>query len=243
MNNVLSELAILLLAEGVVRKRKKDTTIVFTSTSKVLQNIFEGLVQKLGYKAYQKTKKQKVVYSRELGEQLLNLSKSFRTKPCASGEQNACPVTRGKTKLGSSCSICSPINFGKKKFPPATFPESVVNSHPNEIAKYLRLFCSCEGGVVIGSDVRNDEIIVRAGHPMLRDQVVEMFKKLGIEAKIRGTSLIFIKKRSEIKKFQEKVGFVKGVKAVRGKHKGIEKNKLLEFVVNRHRPCKQAGSE
>jgi hypothetical protein len=70
-----------------------------------------------------------------------------------------------------------------------------------------------------------------------------MFSKIGIEAKIRGTSLVYIRKRPEIKKFQEKVGFIKGVKAVRGVHKGIEKNKLLEFVVNRHRSCKLAGSD
>ncbi len=242
MNNVLNELAVMLLAEGTVRKRKKDTSIVFTNTSKILQNLFKKVVQKLGYKTYQKSKKQEVVYSRKLGEQLLSISKSFRTKPCASGKQNACPVTSGKAELGYSCSICSPINFRGKKFPPATFPKSVVNSHQNQIAKYLRLFCSCEGGVVIGSDIRNDEIIVRVGHPTLRNQTVDMLKKFEIEAKVRGTSLIFIKKRSEMKKFQEKIGFVRGVKSVRGKHKGTEKNKLLEFVINRHRPCKQVVS-
>jgi hypothetical protein len=240
MDNVLNELAVMLLAEGTVRKQKKGASIVFTNTSELLQSMFEELVQKLGYKTYQKSKKQKAVYSRKLGEQLMSLSKSFRTKPCASGKQNACPVVRGRTKLGPSCSICSPITFREKNFPPATFPESVINSHPNEITKYLRIFCSCEGGVVVGSDIRNDEVIVRVGHPTLRSQVVEMFNKIGIETKTRGTSLVFIRKRSEIKKFQEKVGFLDGVKAARGKYKGIEKNKLLEFVVNRHRPCKQA---
>lgn len=62
------------------------------------------------------------------------------------------------------------------------------------MVKYLRLFCSCEGGVVVGSDIRNDEVVIRTVHPTLRSQVVEMFSKLGIRAKIRGMSLIFIKK-------------------------------------------------
>ncbi len=236
----LNKLAVILLAEGTVRRTKKGYSIVFTNTSDILQKIFSEFMRKLNQKVHKKSNKQYVVYSNKLGEELLKMCKSYRTKPCASGKQNACPVTRNKIDVGPSCKACKPIIFEKVKYPPASFSEDILNSNAKEIIEYLRLFCSCEGGPVIGKDIRNDEVIVRVGHPILRNQIIKMFDKIGIKVRVRGISLLYIRKRSEIKKFYEKIGFVDGVKTVRGTHKGVEKNKLVKFIINRHNSVQTA---
>ena len=236
MSNTLNELAVMLLAEGNVRIRNRDTTIVFTNKSRVLRDKFREIGRKLGQKVHEKGEKQLVIYSKDLGKELLELSKSFRTKPCDTGKQNACPVTKGRSNINHSCSICNPIIVGGKKFPPTTFPENILKEKPDKIAEYLRIFCSCDGGVVVGNDKRNDEVIVRVTHPKLREQIVKMFKGIGIDVKTRGTSLIYIKKVSDLRKFKEKIGFLDGCEAMRGKHIGIEKNQLLNFILNRHNP-------
>ncbi|MEM5793317.1 MAG: LAGLIDADG family homing endonuclease [Candidatus Aenigmatarchaeota archaeon] len=239
MKETVNELVVMLLAEGNVRVRKKEVAIVFTNKCEELRSKFREIAEELGQEVHKKGKKQLVIYSKDLGRQLLELSRSFRTKPCASGKQNACPVTKRKIKLGPSCNICEPLISDGKKFPPTTFPKTILNANPDNIAKYLRIFCSCEGGVVIGKDKRNDEVIIRVTHPKLREQIIEMFEKVGIKVKIRGKSLIYIKKLSEIRKFKEKIGFLEGCKAMRGKNVEIEKNRLLKLILERHSSCKQ----
>ncbi|MFQ6009553.1 MAG: hypothetical protein ACE5J7_00300 [Candidatus Aenigmatarchaeota archaeon] len=229
---IVNKMAVLLLAEGGVRH--KDQRVTFTNTTEVLQKVFRDLAKDLGYKVCRKNSKQFEVFSKPLCETLFDLSTSFRTMPCATGQQNACPVTKGTSQLGPSCKRCKPIGFDEKFYPPASFPKSVLKAGPKETAEYLKIFCSCDGGPVVGSDKRNDEVIVRVGHPILRHQIIQMFKKVDIKVGVRGTSLVFIKRKSEIKKFHEKIGFIKGLKTVRGSHKGTEKNKLVRDILKRH---------
>lgn len=235
---VLEKLSTLLLAEGTVRIRKKDASVVFTNTSEKLRKIFRKLARKLGKNTSKKGEKQVVFYSRKIAKKLQRMCRSFRTKPCTSGRKNSCPKHQNRSEKSPSCYECRPILYKKKQYPPETFPNTILNSNPKNIAKYLKLFCSCDGGPVLASDPRNDEIIVRISHPVLRAQIRLMFKKTGIETKIRGTSLVYIRKRREIWKFYSRVRFVKGVKTTRGVHKGIEKNKLLAQIIDRHVSCK-----
>jgi len=227
-------LAVLLLAEGTVRIHNNKASIVFTNTSEELNNIFRNSAENLGFKTYRKSPKQLAVYSKILATELLFECKSFRSKPCSSGMRNSCPVTRGKTTLGPSCESCIPIDDGNKRYPPSSFPQEIIESNHEDLAEYLRLYFTCDGGVVVGTDKRNDEVIVRVGHPILRTQMLRMLETLGIETRVRGESLLFIKKRSEVIKFKEIIGFVKDAKSVRGFHKGTEKNELLKFILDRH---------
>jgi hypothetical protein len=227
-------LTVLLLSEGTVRIHNNKASIVFTNTSEELNKAFRDSAERLGFKTFKKSPKQTAIYSKRLATELLDKCKSFRSKPCSSGIRNACPVTMGKTNHGPSCKSCKPFRAGNKDYPPSSFPAGVLKAKKEDLAGYLRLFFTCEGGVVIGSDMRNDEIMLRVGHPILRKQALDMIKSLGIVVKVRGESLLYIKKRSEMIKFRNLIGFVDGAKSVRGSHKGTQKNKLLEFVLNRH---------
>jgi len=208
------QLATLLLAEGNVFLTAKGGTIKFTNTSKELQKLFKKLVRELGYQAHQKDSKNVVVYSTKLAKNLIELCKDFRVKPY-------------KTK-------------GKIVHTKTQFPREVFGLPERKITEILRIFFTCEGGVVIGKDKRNDEVIVRVCHPILQQQVLKLLKKLGINARTRGRGLIYIKKRDEIIKFSKKIGFIPRVKAVRGKNKGVEKNHLLNILLSRHRPVQTA---
>ena len=234
MDEKTCKMSVLLLAEGTVRIYKNKPFVTFTNTSDVLENLFKKLAKEMHYKVYKKSLKQWSIYSKPLAKRLLKECKSFRSKPCSSGLQNACPVVSGKLKTGASCYMCKPKTHNGKQYSPSTFPDSVLNSNNDKTAEYLRIYFTCDGGVVVGKDKRNDEVIVRVGHPNLRKQVLRMIAKLGIKARLRGESLIFIKKRSEVLKFKTKIGFIPDAKSVRGLHKGIEKNKLLDIIIERH---------
>ena len=211
--NIL-KLATLLLAEGNVSLTKKGGTIKFTNTSKELQEFFKKLVKKLGYKPHQKDRKNVVVYSTKLATELIALCKEFRVKP----------YRRNGKIVNTNCQ----------------FPPEIFKLPKEKVAEVLRIFFTCEGGIVIGRDKRNDEVIVRVCHPTLQQQILQMLKIVGVNAKMRGKGLIYIRKREEIVKFYKKIGFIRGVKSVRGKHKGVEKNKLLKLLLSRHRSVQTA---
>jgi intein/homing endonuclease len=208
------KLATMLLAEGTVTLTRKGGRVYFINTSEKLHELFKEVVNKLGYKVRVKDKKTLVVYSSDLARKLLSMCKSFRVKPIKSGN--------------------------KIVYSNATFPLEVFEMPENKIRELLRIYFSCDGGPVMGEDKRNDEVIVRVCHPNLQKQLLKLLEKCGIKANVRGNGLIFIRKRSEMIKFYKKIGFIPGVKTVRGKHKGMEKNEVLKLILNRHSPVQTA---
>ncbi len=159
----------MLMAEGTVSLRKKGGTIKFTNTSEKLQNLFKQIAKKLGYKTKRKDEKNIVIYSTELARKLLKLCKSFRVKPF-----------KYKNKLIYS---------------PAQLPEKIFKLPKREIKELLRIYFSCEGGVVVGKDKRNDEIILRVCHPRLQEQIMKLIKLVKIEAKKKRKRINLHKKK------------------------------------------------
>ena len=208
MNFELLKLTTMLLGEGSVSLNKKGGIVKFTNTSEELKQFFKELAESQGYKVKIKDAKNQVIYSTELAKMLIKKCKNFRRR---SFNKN-----------------------GKKVYSITIFPSEIFSLPLEKLKEILRIYFTCEGGVVIGSDIRNDEVIVRICHPILCKQFLELLYKVNIEAKVRGRGLIYIRKRSEIVKFAKEIGFIEDVKAVRGKHKGTEKNELLIFVLNRH---------
>lgn len=213
----LSKLAILLIAEGNVRKHH-GYEVQFTNTDQALKNYFEDLVRELGFKVLVKSDKQLVVYSKELALKLFRLSPSFRSKPRKSGGQHACSLNCG-------CSISNSIMIDGIEYAPSTFPEAAFL----EPSTALRLFFSCEGGVVLSRG--GNEVVLRVCHPILKEQVKQMLDSIEIGFTERGNGLISIKRKNELIQFSKKVGFVDGVKASRGNHKGMEKQVLLGSLI------------
>ncbi len=116
-------------------------------------------------------------------------------------------------------------NDSLKKLPPG------IEKYPVEV---LRWAFTLEGGVVLGSDPRNDEIIFRSTSPIILKQIADLLRlALNENPGIRGT-LIYLKRQDLVLKFARIIGFLPAAKAVRGKYKGIEKNKLLQIMISRH---------
>lgn len=214
----LSEIAILLLAEENVRKHN-GYEVQFTNTDFALRSYFSDLVEKLGFEVKRKSEKQLVVYSKQLAEALFNLSPSYRSKPRKSGKQNACSPNCG-------CSIADGMLYDGVEYAPSSFPPAAFQ----EPALALKLFFSCEGGVVL-SEKGGNEVIVRVCHPVLKAQIKQMLSLLEFDFRERGKGLIYLRKKSEVKKFAEQVGFVDGVVAARGNNKGVEKTVLLNSLI------------
>ena len=124
MDEKTCKMSVLLLAEGTVRIYKNKPFVTFTNTSDVLENLFKKLAKEMHYKVYKKSLKQWSIYSKPLAKRLLKECKSFRSKPCSSGLQNACPVVSGKLKTGASCYMCKPKTHNGKQYSPSTFPDS-----------------------------------------------------------------------------------------------------------------------
>ncbi|MCU7788792.1 hypothetical protein ODS41_12800 [Pyrobaculum sp. 3827-6] len=112
-----------------------------------------------------------------------------------------------------------------KKLPPG------IDRYPVDV---LRWAFTLEGGVVLGSDIRNDEVIFRSTSPIILNQVSNLLRQvLGEEPGRRGT-LLYLRRRDLIYKFAQSIGFLPGAKAVRGRHAGVEKNMLLGLLLSRH---------
>jgi hypothetical protein len=95
----------------------------------------------------------------------------------------------------------------------------------------LRFAFTPEGGVVLGSDIRNDEIMLRSTSPIILDQVAELISKVLGEPSGRRDTLIYLKNAI---RYINSRGFLPGARAVRGRHAGIEKNVLLQILLSRH---------
>lgn len=223
MTQELLKLAVMVLAEGSVLTRPKRMQISFSNTSPELQKAFRECVIKLGFRPKVKDRKTFLVESNVLTRKLLELSPTFRTKNC--NHKPICPWLKGK-EWG-----CKPLNIDGKLIPPATFPQDVLNASKEDLAEFCRLFVSCEGGPVFANSPKNNEVSIRVCNPILRNQFIQMLKKLGLKPGLRGNSLIFIKRKKELLKFRERIGFVNGVKTVRGKNKEKDKNELLELII------------
>ncbi|RFA93063.1 hypothetical protein [Pyrobaculum aerophilum] len=116
--------------------------------------------------------------------------------------------------------------------------EQGLRKLPNGVVKYpvdaLRWAFTLEGGVVLGSDIRNDEIVFRSTSPIILSQIADLLEQvLGERPGVR-KGIVYLRRKGLIRKFAEIIGFLPGAKAVRGKHKGIEKNLLLKILLSRH---------
>ena len=111
---------------------------------------------------------------------------------------------------------------GTKKLPDAAY------RYPN----YSLMWAfTLDGGVVLGTSAKNREIVFRSTSPVIQGQILKLLEVvLGKRPGVRGNGLIFIKEKEMIRKFRDSVGFLPGSRAVRGKHKGLEKNYLLDLL-------------
>ena len=140
-------------------------------------------------------------------------------------------------KLLNLCGSIRTKRYADGTHPDARFSEYALQN-PRET---LRIFFSCEGGVVISG--KSSEVIVRVCHPRLKVQVCEMLAGIGIAFTERGNGLISIKRKEAINRFAKEINFLNGVVSCRGNNKGVEKRVLLESLIQKsfrvNRPSSQ----
>lgn len=130
---------------------------------------------------------------------------------------------------------------GKEIYPPTRLPFNKYSDY-RIISRFLKTAFSCDGGInlyVARSKfgykflIRNAYIACR--HPQLQVDYHELLKVFDIESKIiEKDGKILIQGRSELNKFKEKVGFIKGVRITQNSAywQGFEKSKVLDLALN-----------
>jgi len=96
----------------------------------------------------------------------------------------------------------------------------------------VRWAFTLDGGVVLSRDPKSREVVFRSKSVEIIEDVGALLRAVGISYGIRGNgTLLYIKRREDLRKFAE-IGFLEGAKAVRGRHRGREKNDLLRLLLS-----------
>lgn len=211
----------LLLTDGSVSSKGRGWVIEFTGKSKELHSLFKKIMRDIfgdvkftqfrdsRYRDVIKTK----VTSKRIGEYLLTLIPTFRTKQLENG-----------------------------KFPNSRIPKFVFKLPKIHKIRMLQVMFSCDGSISLwvvwnkryGLWEIKKWVKFACKHPTIRRQVYALLRELGFEPIIRpeNDEVLLIKKK-DIKKFARTIRFIPSVR-VTGDSKnweGYEKNKVLDIAV------------
>jgi hypothetical protein len=228
----------LLLGDGGISVISKNRFEIFlTSNSRALRESFRKCLEnifpekKLRFEEISnKTVKKIRICDKEIGEQLLSFSPTFRTRPCNTFP--ICPMLKGKPEK-AVCRECRPING----FPPVKIPEFIANGSPELKRLIVKGVMSCDGGIEF-HPIKNGikvnfqrRLFLRCHNPFLLAQWRKIFEDLGFDTTITKNE-IRISGKNQLEKFKKEIGFIEGVEVKRSKNwKGIDKNMLLDIVI------------
>lgn len=130
---------------------------------------------------------------------------------------------------------------GAKIYPATTLPK-ILYTNSKMLAYFLQAAFSCDGGVNLykGKSKQGYTFLIRnvyiaCSHPQLQLEYQRLLSVLDITSKLMiKDKRILIQGRSEIVKFQEKIGFLSGVKITQHSAfwQGWEKNQVLQLLVS-----------
>lgn len=233
-NTRLNLLVALCLSDGGIGRSSGTRYIHFTNQSDVLLNLFRKEIRKFSNaKIHKQHKKRGVtlrVFDKNLVNKMLQISPSFRTKACNSFPQCVCSCHEENKK----CHEC--INIGGKMWPHVKIKKDFFKDE-KQIYEFLQVYASCDGYPSLfprpksWSKVERIVAIV-SQHPLLKQQLSELLSKIKIDHKVKKDGL-FMRSKSSITMFNEKIGFYPGVKMTGNSKywKGLTKNKVLKFIL------------
>ncbi|MBI2542668.1 MAG: hypothetical protein HYW24_00560 [Candidatus Aenigmarchaeota archaeon] len=208
----------LLLTDGSVTFNSRSWRIVFSGKSEELRELFKQKMKLLfsiekfsewtdefGVKSLQ-------VRQKQAASQLLRLVPTFRTKPFKDGT-----------------------------FPQVRLPEFFEKMSTREMAEIMKAMFSADGSIVLGVKWRQDKkmwvftrrICLTSVTPSLKEQIAEILeKRFGMKPQI-WRSDVALERKSDILKFKEVIGFVKGVKISKKSKvwEGFEKTQILGLAI------------
>ncbi|MHA1410580.1 MAG: LAGLIDADG family homing endonuclease, partial [Candidatus Odinarchaeia archaeon] len=208
--------------------------IHFTNQSDVLLGLFRREIKKFSKaKIHEQQKERGItlrVFDKNLVSEMLKISPSFRTKACDSFPKCTCICH----KTNKKCQKCTDI-YGKKW--PLVKIKKGFFKNKKQICSFLQVYASCDGYPSIfprphsWSKVERIVAIV-CQHPLLKQQLSHLLSRVGIDHKIKKDGL-FMRSKSSIKKFKDKIGFYPGVKMTGNSKywKGLTKNHVLGIIL------------
>lgn len=221
----LAELLGLLLSDGGITDKSR---IFFNNKSKKLIERFKELSEIcFGNVNFDERPSKRAVHIRfssiNISNDLHKLTLSFRTRPC-----NHHPVCPG---IDTNFGICPKGNVNTG-FHNVKVPDFIKTSSKEIKIRFLRGLFSGDGSCVFSKNKKgfNRRVTLTCHHPVLLDEIKELIQSLGIIcAKERNE--ILIRRKSEIKKFKELIGFLQGSIVTHGRFVGFEKNDVLNLMV------------
>jgi hypothetical protein len=231
----LVQLATFLLTDGGMIRKRSTFVVYFTNKSVVLNRQFKRIVRELLPNAHfsesvHKGVTRNYVHCKELGELMYEVSNTYRTTPCES--YPACSMYREKPEQ-RPCSVCiKKYDEENKAYPDATLP--IVDDEILQ-KEMLRIIADTEGSATFlirrkPTHIRlKREVVIACNHPTLRKQIMEALFDLEILSRYCLGKITI--EGHAIKKFNEKIGFSKGVKVSKGIYKGYDKQSVLEIMV------------
>jgi len=235
LEKLIPTITLLLTDGGISRISKNSLEIFLTTNSKELQEIFiKNLTENFGKIKFTIVPNGTVtkirVCNKKIGEILLGLSNSFRTRACNTFP--VCPKLKGEMKK-LPCKKCKPING----FPPTKIPEVIMDGNQLQKRLALKIAMSADGGVEFHLVKQNGKIrwqrrlFLRCHNPNLKQQWKKLFEDCGFTI-TETDNEIRISGKEQLEKFKNEIGFVKGVKVVKSKFwNGLTKNELLEKAI------------
>jgi len=232
----LATISALLLTDGGVSKISKNQWEIFvTSKSNEILKLFEKNIVKIFHKKTTRIiNKNGVIKSRvcdkKIGEILLKLSPSFRTRSCS--KFPICPLMKGKQN--KPCKKCESQNG----FPPVIIPDFILLGKDKEIRNLvIRVAMSTDGCIEFHENkLKNKQwfqrrLSFRCHNPNLLDQWSQLFRGLGFKIK-KTEKEIRITGKDQLIKFRNEIGFLKNVEVQRSKNwKGFTKNNVLDRAI------------
>ena len=230
------KLVALCLSDGGIGFSSNTMYIHFTNTSEVLLDLFKREIRKFSESKIHKQIKPRGItlriFDKKLVRALLNISPSYRTRPC--NHFPICPFLKKDRKYG----------FGNHKhfkqngliFAKTTVPEYLFQTLKDR-ATFMRIYASCDGYPSIfprkssWSAVERIVAIV-CHHPILKTRLHEILVDLKIPHKTKPYA-IEMRSKESITQFRKKIGFIDGVKMTGNSRywKGVEKNKVLDKIL------------
>ena len=146
------------------------------------------------------------------------------------------------TQYGTFRTLAYKDENGEKLYPYTHLPFN-ASSNQKEVSDFLRAAFSCDGGVnlYVGKSKAKKykslihNVFLSCHHPKLQRDYCNLLSYLGIKPRLlMKDNKIRIERREDLQKFQEKVGFLKGVKITQHSKywQGWEKNVVLNLALS-----------
>ena len=132
-------------------------------------------------------------------------------------------------KLLNMCKNFRTLQYSDGSYPEVRIPEEIIEN--KKLSKeFIKVFASCEGYIKFNTGKWiTRRITIGCKHPNLRKQIRKILDNCSIETK-ENKNEILIYGKENLEEFAS-IGFVKGCKIHKGKHKDVERNSFLNEML------------